>query len=90
MPFARKANTPNSAIGRFLTILSVFDQDKPCLTLSEISRLTGLPATTTFRLLAQMNEWGALIRTDDRRYWIGPRFVELAKLAPEPQLLAAH
>lgn len=76
-------------IGRVLAILGAFGPDHPSLTLSEISQVTGLPATTTYRLLAQMTQWGALTRTADRRYWIGPRLVELAALTPlQPSLVS--
>jgi DNA-binding IclR family transcriptional regulator len=69
MPFMkRKENTPQSVIGRVLAILSIFNANQPCWTLSEISQLTQLPITTTFRLLTQMIEWEALIRDDHRRY----------------------
>jgi DNA-binding IclR family transcriptional regulator len=87
MPFMkRKQDTPQSVIGRVLAILNAFGPDQPSLSLSEISRLTGLPATTTFRLLAQLTEWGALTRSADRRYWIGPRLVDLAMVAPRSRL----
>ena len=77
----RRADTPHTVTGRALSILGVFGPDQPQLTLSEISDRTGLPVTTTFRLLGEFVEWGALVRDGDRRYRIGPRMIELAALA---------
>ena len=73
---------PRSVIGRMLAILGSFSPDQPRLTLTQISQLCGLPVTTTHRLLSQAQEWGAVIRDADQHYWIGPRIVELAALAP--------
>jgi DNA-binding IclR family transcriptional regulator len=85
----QRVGTPQSVTGRVLIILTAFGSDRPSLSLSEISRLTNLPASTTCRLLAEMTEWGALIRGADRRYWVGPRLVELAAVAPPSSLLAS-
>ncbi len=73
---------PRSVIGRMLGILRSFSPDQPRLTLTQISQLCGLPVTTTYRLLSQAQECGAVIRDADQHYWIGPRVVELAALAP--------
>ena len=73
---------PRTVIGRMLTILGSFSPDQPSLTLTQISQLCGLPVTTTHRLLTQAQQWGAVIRGADQHYWIGPRIVELAALAP--------
>jgi DNA-binding IclR family transcriptional regulator len=79
MPYQRKQDTPSSIFGRFLLILGAFTTNAP-LTLSEISRHTGLPTSTTRRLLNQMTECDALVRTEDRQYRIGPRLAELPHL----------
>ena len=73
MVYPRKSETPSSMVGRFLLILDAFAVSRSSLTLSEISQLTRLPITTTYRLLAQLTESDALVRDDNRRYWIGPR-----------------
>jgi DNA-binding IclR family transcriptional regulator len=84
VPYQRKKDTPSSILGRFLLILDVFGAAKSPLTLSEISRRTGLPLTTALRLLTQLTDSDALERTDDRRYRIGPR------MAPVLGAAAAH
>ena len=57
--------------------------------MTQISHLCGLPVTTTYRLLSQAQEGGAVIRDADQHYWIGPRIVELAALAPSATTFAA-
>jgi DNA-binding IclR family transcriptional regulator len=74
----RREDTPQSVIGRALTILSAFQPAHPVLTLTEITVRSGLPSTTTFRLLRELVEWGALVRDPDRGYRIGPRLLALA------------
>ena len=45
-------------------------------------RRSGLPLSTTHRLLAELVEWGALRRADDGRYVLGRRMWEIGLLAP--------
>ncbi|MGS0688719.1 helix-turn-helix domain-containing protein [Nakamurella sp. GG22] len=89
MAFQRKEDTPDSVVGRFLLIINVFESAQAALTLSEISRRTELPTTTTLRLLTQLTHGGVLVRGDDRRFWIGPQLVQLVdRLSPPPRLAA--
>ena len=76
----RKVATPNSLIGRLLLILGAVVGSGTPLTLSELSRRTELPLTTTYRILTQMSDLGALVRTEDRKYRPGPRLAEWAVL----------
>lgn len=76
----RRVDTPQSVTGRALSIIGAFGPDQTHLTLSEISDRTGLPLTTTFRMLGEFVEWGALVRDADRRYRIGPRLAAVAAL----------
>ena len=57
-----------------------FTAERPRLSLSDISRRTGLPVATVHRLIAQLASWGALDRGDDGRYGIGIRLWEVATL----------
>lgn len=86
----RKEKTPRSVPERLFTILDAFGPDHSALTLSEISQITGLPVTTTFRMLSKLNDWGALNRGPDLRYRIGSRLVSLAELAVEPTRRRTH
>ncbi|GAB3346919.1 IclR family transcriptional regulator [Modestobacter lapidis] len=73
---------PSTAAGRVLAVLAAFGPQHTSLTLSEISRRTGLSLTTTHRLVGELREWGALERSADGRYGIGLRILELGALAP--------
>jgi DNA-binding IclR family transcriptional regulator len=79
------AGTGSSVLSRALRILEAFAPDRAVLTLSEISRHTGIPVSTVHRLLAGLVAWGALERGDDGRYRIGLRLWEVGALAPRGQ-----
>lgn len=67
---------------RMLAVLEVFGPDDLSLTLSEISRRSGLTLSTTHRLVGELRDWGALDRALDGRYSIGLRILELGSLTP--------
>jgi DNA-binding IclR family transcriptional regulator len=72
-----------SVSNRLLTVLGAFDVDRPTLSLTDISSITGLPLSTTRRLLKELTDWGALQRQPDQRYRIGLRLWQLGSLAPQ-------
>src|SRR5918999_1540861 len=74
-----------TAAQRVLSILGVFDIENSALSLSEISRRTGLTLSTTHRLVNELREWGALSRDADGRYSIGLRILELGTTSQEFQ-----
>lgn len=63
-------------------MLDAYAEGRAACTLSELSRRTGLPLTTTHRLVGELERWGGLERGADGRYRIGLRLVELAALCP--------
>jgi DNA-binding IclR family transcriptional regulator len=71
-----------TAASRVLAVLDAFGPAHAALTLSEISRRSGLSLTTTHRLVGELRAWGALERGADGRYGIGLRLLELGALAP--------
>lgn len=71
-----------SVTGKILALLEVFSQETPALTLTELSRRTGLSLPTVHRRAAELVAWGALERGPDRRYRVGLRLWELAALSP--------
>jgi DNA-binding IclR family transcriptional regulator len=79
---SRSGAGPATAAGRTLAVLAAFGPEHSSLSLSEISRRTGLSLTTTHRLVGELREWGALERGTDGRYGIGLRILELGALAP--------
>lgn len=73
----------NSTAGRSVTekslaILDAFAGEKTELTMSDIARATGLPSSTTHRLIQELERWGGLERGADGRYSIGVRLWEVA------------
>jgi DNA-binding IclR family transcriptional regulator len=69
-------------VDRALALLAAFRSDRRVLTLSELSRGSGLPRSTAHRLASRLVDWGALERLDDGRYVVGLRLLEVASLAP--------
>jgi len=80
---AGNVTAPGASVSsRLLAVLGAFDEGARQLSLSELSRRSGLPLSTTHRLLAELVEWGALRRADDGRYVLGRRMWEIGLLAP--------
>jgi DNA-binding IclR family transcriptional regulator len=73
---------PRSLSTKTLDVLAVFSITRPRLTLSEMSRLSGLSLTTTYRVAQDLVDWGALERRSDGDYQVGLRLWEIATLAP--------
>jgi DNA-binding IclR family transcriptional regulator len=73
---------PVSVPAKLLSLLDAYTEGSAAYTLSELSRCTGLPLTTTHRLIGELERWGGLERGDDGRYRIGLRMVEVAALCP--------
>jgi DNA-binding IclR family transcriptional regulator len=67
---------------RTLDLLACFTPDQPIRTLSELSHHSGLPLTTTHRIVADLIDWGALERTPDGGLQIGLRLWQVASQAP--------
>lgn len=70
------AHRPNAAT-RMLSVLDVFRRTSRPVSLSEISRLSGLSMTTAHRLTHELLDWQALERTDDGLYRIGTKLLEV-------------
>ena len=73
---------PRSLSGKLLDVLGTFQADHTELTLSQISRRSGLPLSTTHRLVRDLATWGALERSATGTYHIGLHLWEIASLAP--------
>jgi DNA-binding IclR family transcriptional regulator len=76
-----RRDSPRTVAARLLAVLDSFSVAHAELTLTEISRRTGLAVTTTHRLVGQLHALGALDRDEHGRYSIGPRLRELARLS---------
>jgi DNA-binding IclR family transcriptional regulator len=71
-----------SVAARVLDVLGAFTDTTPALTLTAISARTGLPLTTTHRIVGELATWGALERAESGEYRIGLRLWEVGALAP--------
>ena len=71
-----------SVASRLLRVLDAFSVERPELGLTDISRTTGLPPATAYRLLRELIEHGAVQRTAAGRYAIGLRLWEIGRLTP--------
>jgi DNA-binding IclR family transcriptional regulator len=80
---AGHAGAPGRSVtSRALGLLDAFDSASPRLSLSEIAERSGTPLATAHRLLAELADWGALVRRPDGRYEIGRKLWDLGLLAP--------
>ncbi|MEP9381987.1 IclR family transcriptional regulator [Nocardioides sp. KR10-350] len=72
---------PRSLSTRTLDVLAAFTPAHPKRTLSDIARVTGLPLSTTHRIVTDLQRWGALEETASG-YQVGIRLWETAAQAP--------
>ena len=66
-----------SIIGRFVRIVSAFDDRHPSMSVAELGRRTGLPVTTTYRLVNDLLLERLLEREPGGEVHIGTRMWEL-------------
>jgi len=71
-----------SVTSRLFAVLDSFDSQCREQRLSDIARRSGLPVATAHRLVRDLTEWGALLRTPNGGYSIGPRLWDLGLLSP--------
>lgn len=88
-----------SALQRHLAVLDAFDPFHPFLSLAQLTRVTGMPASTLHGIVAELTREGLLERLPDRSYRLGMRLWEYASRTPgalglrevaRPWLGAAH
>jgi DNA-binding IclR family transcriptional regulator len=72
-------------VDRALALLAAFDAGHRSLSLVELSRRSGIPASSALRLAGRLVAWGALERGADGRFTVGLRLWEVASLAPRGQ-----
>lgn len=70
-----------SVTARALSVLAAFEHSTGSLSVSRISQRAGLPLSTTYRLVKELEDWGGLRRGSDGKYQIGFRIWELGQLA---------
>ena len=78
-----RGSAGESVLHRHLRVLGAFETRHPFLTLGEVAERSGLPASTTHRLLAELEREGLVDRwPEDRTYRLGVRLYELASRTP--------
>ena len=82
-----ESNTFDSVVGRVGAILDAFDNRHLAMGVSELSRRSGLPKSTTARLAAELTTYGFLERTDSADFRLGTKLFELGELASSQRKL---
>lgn len=77
----RTADPGRSVAQRVLAVFEAFEARGPSLSLTQIAQFSGLPVSTTHRIVADLAEWGALTRDAQGRYQVGIRLWEVAQNA---------
>lgn len=75
-----KSGSPG-VVGRALAVLAAFEGTPGSLAVATIAWRAGLPVSTTYRIVAELEDWGALRKGSDGRYQIGFRIWELGQQA---------
>ncbi len=73
-------------VARAFRLLDAFSPDRPELTVRELALRSGVPRSTTHRLVGELLEWGALER-GPRGVRLGVKLFELGTRAPMPHRL---
>lgn len=68
-----------------LALLTAFSVKNPVMGVSDIARLTGLPKSTSHRLLATLVRWGLVVK-EDKLYSPGFKLMELASVSQSRRL----
>lgn len=71
-----------SSLTRGLSLLELFSADESEISISEMARRTGMPKSTTHRLVSDLAKWGALERGKSGMR-LGVRLFELGHLVPD-------
>ncbi|MER5682038.1 IclR family transcriptional regulator [Streptomyces sp. NPDC002205] len=85
----RNTTENRSVVERAFSVLGVFSGRDHSLSVSDISRLSGLPVATAHRMATKLVSLGGLERVEGSRYTIGLRLWELAAHAPRHRVLRA-
>jgi DNA-binding IclR family transcriptional regulator len=85
-PAAAGAENPErrqSPTQRALRVLTCFSSSRPELTLTELCRMTGLPMSTTHRVVGELVRGDALVRGLNGRYRVSLRLCEVTASSPD-------
>lgn len=68
-----------SVTSKVMAILAAFEGGSSALRLTQISDSAGIPLPTAHRLVGELVDWGALVRDEYGRYWVGMRLWEISQ-----------
>ncbi|MEU4226692.1 IclR family transcriptional regulator [Nonomuraea sp. NPDC026600] len=77
---------PNSVLGKAQLLLRAFESGAVHLRLAELSRRSGVPKASAYRLAQELVQWGLLERSGDS-YQLGMRMFELGQRVPVSAVL---
>lgn len=75
-------DAPRSVLRRALGVLDAFDYRDRDVTLSQLTKRTGLPKPTVLRIVRELVKWGALERCESGTYQLGVRLFVLGQKVP--------
>lgn len=82
-----KQKALNNSINKAFSLLNYFTLDKDVIGLSELSRISGIPKATVYRLMTTMEENGFIRKVNiigrENQYRLGLKLLELGKLVSE-------
>ncbi len=84
-----RPQTGEPVLVRAFRILDAFSVEEPALSLTDLSERTGIPLSTTLRLMRSLVRLGVAERLPDGRFTVGLRMLEYAALAPRGHGLRA-
>ncbi|MFF5494405.1 IclR family transcriptional regulator [Streptomyces aquilus] len=79
---------PNSVLGKAQLLLAAFESGADRLRLSELSRRSGVPKASAYRLAQELVQWGLLDRHGET-YELGIRLFHLGQRVPASSVLRA-
>lgn len=81
MPKTALKTNEVSVAARLLSILAAFEGSGRPLTIAQVAAKTQIPLSSTYRMVADLEDWGALSKNASGSYQIGVRIWELGQMA---------
>lgn len=83
----KNSKAMNNSLDKAFMLLSYFTAERSVIGLSELSRLSGIPKATVYRLISTLQEHGFISKVSimgrDNQYKLGLRFLEYGELVSE-------
>jgi DNA-binding IclR family transcriptional regulator len=81
MAVVSRAVASTQSVQRALVLLDQFTAQQPTHTVNQLSRLSGVPRSTVYRLLTLLRAHELIEQTGDNRYQLGPRAITMGYVA---------